>query len=99
MRISVSRKLVALTKSFEFFCNEFGGLLADRRALEKHRANFLFQCSSAPAFDAAEFNVELPLKRILQVNDLAKMRPGQLSPHCGDNWLIRKNLRKTNHMA
>jgi hypothetical protein len=87
------------------FASEDGQLLPDqgvrlfreRGSLVKHRVNTLVQSPHTPAFNPAHFRIKFALERLIQRQQLAKVRPTQLSPQCGDNLLIRESLGKLDH--
>lgn len=57
------------------------------------------QLAHAPAFDTADFKVEIAFEGVVDVDQRLEVRPGQFSPHCRENFLIRKNLRQPHAVA
>lgn len=93
----VGREQIFLAEFLQLHRGEVGRFAGKCRALEKHSADFLFQCARVPAFDAAHLGVEVALERVVDGYNLAKMCPTQLCPQCGHNLGIGENLHEPDH--
>src|SRR5262249_11468692 len=74
-----------------------GGLARQDGALEEHTQDLGPQGAHAPALAPAHLGVEVALEVILEINDLDKMTPAQLSRQCRDNLPVGEDLGEAEH--
>jgi hypothetical protein len=75
----VRGKGIPLPELSQFLPDQYLRLLRQGRPLEEHAADLLSQRVDAPALDPAHLRVEIPLERGLELKNLDKMAPPQLS--------------------
>ena len=54
---------------------------------------------AAKPFQPAKLNVEIAFQWIVEIDQGLEVGPAQLSPQCGDFFLVRKCFGKTEHVA
>lgn len=89
--------LTLVAQCLEFLSNQLLGFARQRRTFIQHGVDALAQGPYAPALDTAHLRVELALQRLFERQQLAEMRPAQLSPQRGDNRFVGEGLRELHH--
>jgi len=66
--------------------------------LPLHRHIIPRSTSQRPPCNPAHFGVEITLKAVIKIDNFSKMGPSQLCTQCVHNFLIRKNLSKSDNI-
>jgi hypothetical protein len=94
----IGSELVFLAQLFEFQRGQFFRFARQRRALEEHGTDLLFQRPLVPGLDAAHLGVEVSLERVVQVDNEREVGPTQLCSQWLHNSGIREDLGRANHI-
>src|ERR1017187_6265257 len=90
--------MILVAQSGDLLAGQIAGFSADSGSLVKHSLNLVLERPRAPTFNPAHLCIEFALERVLQINDLPKVSPGQLFTQCVDNLAVWKNFGKTDHV-
>ena len=77
----------------------FLGLFGYGGALEEQRVDTLLQLAHAPVLNAANFEVEVALEWVVDLDEEPKVRPAQLRTQCVRNLGVRENLSNAHAVA
>ena len=94
----IGRHEVRLLQGLQLLSGQLLRLARYGRALVEHALDLLAQRSHAPALHPGHLGVELALQRVLEVDYLDKVGPGQQSRQCLDYLGITEDLGKTDHV-
>lgn len=89
---------ILVAQNREFLAGQVAGFRADRSSRVEHSLNPVLERPGAPTLHPVHLGVELTLRRVLDVNDLPEVSPGELLTQCVNNSTVGEGFGKADRI-